>query len=336
MATRISFIGLVLAATVLSALPADAQWVWTPQTGRFLNLDRMPKETAELQLEHARSLMVAGETRKAYRETNKFEQFYAGSEFADDNQFLRGEIELARGRYMGAAREFQAVVTNYPDTELYEEAIAKQYEIADHYYEQGLQRLERSKIRFIARKRPINRAIEVYEMVIDNQPFTAEAAQAQYKLGLCHYAKEDYLEAAFEYRRIVEDYGTSEYVDEASYGLTQCYYDMSNPPEYDQGPSKLAIESIDTFKQRFPNDPRADELDPQRAEMRERIAQQRVLNAEYYERRQRWAAARLYYEGIIRDYGETQAADTARAWLSENPGVFSLEERYTGRAGSSL
>lgn len=335
MLARYSCLVLGALAALVSAVPAHAQWVWTPQTGRFINLDRMPKETAELQVEYARTLLVEGNPRKAFRETDKFIRFYEQSEFADDNQFLRGEIMMAMGRNKGAAEEFQKVLSNFPDTDLYGDAIEKQYAIADGFYEEGLERIN-DRWRLMFRKRPLRRAVEVYGMVIENQPFTPQAAEAQYKVGLCHYAAKDYIEAAFEYRRVIEDYSGSEYVAEASYGLTQCYYDMSHPPEYDQSPSMLAIESIDSFERRFPDDPRTAELGPKRDEMREKIAQQRLQNAQYYERRQKFAAARVYYEGIVREYAGTAAATEAETWLSENADVFSLEAKFEGRTQTTL
>ena len=67
--------------------PADRCWV---------NLKRMPKETPQLQLEYARSLLLEGQYQKAWRETRKFTSFYEGSEYEDDNQFLRGEINWPR------------------------------------------------------------------------------------------------------------------------------------------------------------------------------------------------------------------------------------------------
>ncbi|HOQ90853.1 MAG TPA: hypothetical protein PLX03_11995, partial [Candidatus Hydrogenedentes bacterium] len=84
--------GVVL---VFLALPAMAQWTWTPQTGRWVNLKRMPKESAELQLEYARSLKISGDYRRALKETDKFRQFYANDPLSDENEFLRGEIQLA-------------------------------------------------------------------------------------------------------------------------------------------------------------------------------------------------------------------------------------------------
>jgi outer membrane assembly lipoprotein YfiO len=330
---RIRF--LVMAALAVAiAVPASAQWTWTPQTGRWINLKQMPKETPELQVEFARTLMTEGDHRKAWRETDKFDKFYRDSPFAAENQFLRGEIKMAMGDNMDAAKEFQSLLTGYPDTDRYADAIAKQYEIADRFYDIGLARLD-DKWRPL-RKRPLNRAIDVYAMVIDNQPFTPEAAQAQYKIGLCHYAREEYSEAAFEYRRVIEDYSESEFVDEASYGLAETYYDMAFPPEYDQMPSRLAIEAIDSFGQRYPSDARNSDLAGQRTEMRERIAQQRLLNARFYERRKKDSAAKIYYEIVANEFSETASAEEAKAWLAEHTGVPTAGEKFQARRNPEL
>jgi len=313
------YVGIAVAVAVLgAALAAHGQWTWTPETGRFVNLKKLPKETPELQVEFARSLMLEGQYKKALRETNKFENYYGDSDYADENQFLRGEIRMAQGKHMAAAKEFQQVVANYPESDLYEDVIAKQYEIGDFYYDRGERNVARRVWRPF-RKRPFTRAIEVYNMVIDNQPFTAEAAEAQYKVGLCHFTLEEYIEAAYEYQRVVEDYGTSDWVDEAGYGLAMCYYNASLPPEYDQAPSYLAIRSIDEFKGRFPGDSRGAELDGKRVEMRERIAAQRLKTAQFYEKRRKFEAARIYYEVVTEQFPETVSAGQAQEWLDTNP-----------------
>ncbi len=304
---------------VFAAQAAMAQWTWTPQTGRWINVKRMPKETAELQLEYARSLMLEGDYKKALRETNKFVEFYSDTDLADENQFLRGEIRLAQGKWLDAARDFQQVVSSYPDTELYNESIEKQYEIGDRFYAKGVEKRDRWYKFF--EKRPLRRAIEVYGMVVENQPFTPEAAQAQYKIGLSHYAREEYLEAAYEYRRVVEDYSGSDWVDEASYGMAKCYVDASLPPDYDQTPSELAVDAIDTFIERYPEDERVAELKDERAEMRATMARHELEVAKFYEKRREFSAARIYYEMVLERYADTDAAATAQAWLEEHAGV---------------
>lgn len=310
---------VIVLAVMLSgfSVMAHAQWTWTPQTGRWVNIKRMPKETPELQVEYARGLMMKGEYDKALKETEKFQHFYGKSEQADQNQFLRGEIFLAKNDLSLAAKEFQKVVVSYPSSPLYEKVIAKQYEIGDKLYEQGNARM--AKRWAWARKRPFKRAIEVYSMVINNQPFTDSAAEAQYKVGLCHHTRKEYTEAAFEYKRVVEEYGASDWVDDACYGLAKCYYDSSRPADYDQAPSQLAIDAVDDFLHRYPNDSRASELTEQRGKMRAVIAEQRLKTARFYEKRRDFDAARLYYKIVVDSFGETPSAEKAKKWLADNP-----------------
>lgn len=308
---------LVLAALYCGS--AAAQWTWTPQTGRFINIKYMPKETPELQVEHARSLMLKNRYKDAMRETNRFFRVYGDTDFADENQFLRGEIRMRQGKYVDAAKEFQRLLAEYPDSDLFDEAIALQYEIGDSLYEKGIKRQNRWWISLS--KRPLKKAIQVYSMVIENQPFTLEAAEAQYKLGLCHYARKEYLEAAFEYRRVIEDYSSSEWVKDACHGLAMSYYKASLPRDYDQTPSELAVRAIDDFFARYPADERVGELQEVRREMRERIAQQRLKVTQFHVKRREFDSARIYHGLLVDQYADTEASARAAKWLQENPVV---------------
>jgi outer membrane protein assembly factor BamD len=257
------------------------------------------------------------------------EKWYGDSDFADNNQFLRGEIRMTQRKDISAAREFQQVISNYPNTDLFDDVIAQQYAIGDKLYDQGQLRLNQWWRPF--RQRPLRRAAEVYEMVVQNQPFTPEAAEAQYKIGLTQYTRENYYEAAYEYRRVIEDYGGSDWVDEAAHGLALCYYELSLPPDYDQSPSRLAIRAIDDFRARFPQDQRVPELEEIRTEMHESIAQQRLQTAQFYEKRRQFPAAKLYYQRVVDQFPGTEAATKAREWIEAHPGVDAPFARGIGR-----
>lgn len=319
---------LVAGLAIVAPSLCEAQFVWTPETGRFINMKRLPKETAELQVEYARTLLVQGNPKGALSETTKFSEFYADSEYADENQFLRGEIRLSQGSHMDAAKEFQQVIANYPDSELFNQVIDRQYEVGDTLFRIGEEKAADSDKRkwyklglkiSLFGNRPFKRAIDVFEMVIENEPFTDAAAQAQYKIGLSHFAREEYIEAAFEYRSVIEDYPDSSWVDDASFGLAQTYRRASLEPFYDQAPSELAIDATEEFFARYPGDERGEELAGLKEEMREKIAEQRMLSARFYEKRRMENSARIYYEVVAEEFSNTYAALEAKRWLEENP-----------------
>ncbi|HNZ47442.1 MAG TPA: outer membrane protein assembly factor BamD [Candidatus Hydrogenedentes bacterium] len=321
-------------ALLLTTEAAFAQWSWTPQTGRFINLKKMPKETAELQIEYARSFLVAGNYRKALRECDKFVEYYGNDPLAADNLFLRGEVLMAQRQWWNAAKTFQQLLANYPGSDKYDAAIKMQYELGDRFYARG-EALAGKKFRFF-KKKPYKRAADIYAMVVENQPFAAEAAEAQYKIGLCHFARKQFQDAAFEYKRVIEDYPTTEWVKDASYGLAMCYYKDSYSPAYDQTPSELTVNAIDDFKANFPGDEKNEKLGEMRIEMRNSIAQHYLNSAKFYERRREFPAAKLYYEKIANEFADTQAVDAAKEWLEKNNGVEHVGDKYSEGIRSAL
>ncbi len=310
-------VAICLTILFTSFYSAYSQWTWTPQTGRFINIKRMPKETPQLQIEYARSLYLQGSYKKALEETDKFIQFYGQDPLADENLFLRGEIKMAMGKLLDASREFQKLVSNYPGSKLYQDAIRKMFEIGDKLYEKGIKK--RSKFFSFLKNKPLKQAIEVYSGVVSNQPFMPGSAEAQYKIGLCHQARKEYIEAAYEYKKVIENYPHSEWVDDARYSLAKCYYETSSPPEYDQSKSELAIEAIDDFLRNHSEDSRCDELKSLRAELREKIAEQKFVIAQFYERKREFNSARIYYQLITDKYQDTSWAEKAKTWLENNP-----------------
>ena len=335
--------GVLTVGLLLACGLAAAQWTWTPETGRFVNLKRMPKETPELQVEYARSLLVEGKYDQAMDETGKFRRFYGDSEYADENQKLRGDIRLAEGNLTDAAEEYQQVISGYPSSPLYDEVIRQQYVVADTLFERGREKAQRinnapfyrldhrlNPIKY----RPLRKATDVYNMVIDNQPFTDTAAEAQYKVGLCYYTREAYLEAAFEYRRVLEDYGNSEWVQEALYGLAKAYEGGSNSPDYDQAPSQLTLDTIARNKRQFPGDERAAELEEIAIDMRNRIARQHLNIGRHYDQRGSEIAARMSFEKVVNDYPDTESAPDALKWLEDHPPDGRLYSTFIASSGA--
>ena len=111
------------------------------------------------------------------------------------------------------------------------------------------------------------------------------AAEAQYKIGRCYFTRKEYLEAGFEFRRVIEEYTESEWVKDSYYYLTRSYEEAALEPDYDQSPSRLARTHIAEFTRRYPDDPRNEERLEVSRELRESIAEQRYRAARFYVKR---------------------------------------------------
>ncbi len=309
---------LVVAVVILAhAGAANAVWVWTPETGRWINPKSQPKETPEAQLEYASQLRLAGEYEEALDEYQKFFRFYPDSALCPQAQFQIGELYEARGDYERASKEYQKVVSNWRASELFDRVVEKQYEIADRFYREEMARRRRFRL---FRGRYLRRAIRIYEQLIENAPFGPAAAEAQYKIAECHFASGQYLEATYEYQKVLDEYPSTEWAGQAMYGLGMCYYKQALPAEYDQTIARKAVEQFQLFKGLYPDDPKAEEAAERIAELREEMARQQLVVASFYEKMQKPDSARVYYRTVAAKYPGTRAAGVAREKLEAAAG----------------
>lgn len=309
---------LAVAVVLLAyAGAANAVWVWTPETGRWINPKSQPKETPEAQLEYASQLRLAGDYEDALGEYEKFFKFYPDSTLCPEAQFQIGELYEARGDYERAGKEYQKVVSNWKSAKLFDKVVEKQYEIADRFYREEMARKRR--FRFF-RGRYLRKAIKIYEQVIENAPFGAAAAQAQYRIAECYFASGQYLEATYEYQKVLDEYPSSEWAGQAMYGLGMCYYEQALPAEYDQTIARKAVEQFQLFRGLYPDEPKAETAAQRVAELREEMARQQLVVAGYYEKIQRPDSARVYYRTVVKKYPGTQAAGEAKEKLEADAG----------------
>ena len=309
----------VIIAVVLVAYAgaANAVWVWTPETGRWVNPKNQPKETPEAQLEYASQLRLAGDYEEALGEYEKFFKFYPDSDLCPEAQFQIGELYEARGDYERASKEYQKVVSNWRASDLFDKVLEKQYEIADRFYQEEMARTRRFRL---FRGRYLRRAIRIYEQVIENAPFGPAAAQAQYRIAECYFASGHYLEATYEYQKVLDEYPSSEWAGQAMYGLAMCYYEQALPAEYDQTIARKSVEQFRLFAGLYPDDPKTQEATQKIADLLEEMARQQLVVAAYYEKIQRPDSARVYYRTVVAKYPGTQAADEAKEKLEAAAG----------------
>jgi len=162
-----AWIGAVLIVGALIET-AHAAWTWTPQTGRWINPRRQPRETAALQFQYGEELLAGGEAEKAVEEYKKVLRYFPESNYCDLAQYSIGRALEAQGNYDEAVEAYQKVVDDYPNTQLFSHVLEKQRKIADRFFELGVQREERF---VLLRGSNFDKAIETYRTVINNQPF---------------------------------------------------------------------------------------------------------------------------------------------------------------------
>ena len=175
---RISSIGISLMLVIPSM--SHAAWIWTPETGKFINPKQATKATPKLQLEFALSFYNSSDYTKAIGEFKKLLKSFPRAKEAPEAQYYVGQSFEELGKPFEAYKAYQVVIDKYPFSERAGEIIEIQYQIGNALLEGKGRRGKWSQVVLGAD----DRVIDVFRTVIKNAPYGKFAPISQYKIGL--------------------------------------------------------------------------------------------------------------------------------------------------------
>ena len=302
--------GVLLVLTVSAAVPVEAGWVWSPQTG-WVGPSGAVKDTPEEQLAHAMTFFEQKDYQRARIEFNKLIKQFPDSREAPEAQYYIGRSYEELADYYPAFQQYHKTIQTYPSSSRFDEILERIYQIGNFFLSGRKRRLLGTAAIIPAR----DKAVEVFQAIVEDGPFSQYGELAQYKLGLAHLALGEYEEAVSAFERLIDRYPHSSLVDDARFQLAQASLKGTFRPSYDQHPTDQAIDQLDQFVTENPSS----DLSPEAVERLHTLREQRAAHefevAQFYERRKQWASARLYYETIVDKFAETAWAPKAAGRL---------------------
>jgi len=283
------------------AIEAKAFWVWTPETNKWVNPKFAVKETPGEQLEYALGFYQAKEYKEAMREFRKLLKHYPRAREAPEAQYYIGRTLEDMGELFEAFKEYQLVIDKYPFSERSPQVVQNEYNIGLVLLE-GQEGRGMLKDTFAWDKYDV---IEVFRTVIKNAPYGDLAPIAQYKIGLYLMEKGLYPEARDELEKVINDYPESEWVKAAKYQIAVTDAKRSTKAAYDQRVTKSAVEEFEEFVSIYPDAELSDDAKDQIQALRNKEAENSFLIAAYYEKRKNYKAAKIYYQSILQEYGNS-------------------------------
>lgn len=281
-------------------------WIWTPETGRWINPKYAVKDTPKEQFDYAMSYYNVKGYDRAIREFEKLINAFPNSRYAAESQYYIGRSNESMDEYYKAFNAYQTMIDKYPYTDRLDEVIDRQYEIGVIFFEG-----KRGRFLGMPIVRSEDRAIEIFNKVIQNSPYRENVDKAYFKLGLVYIERKDFLNARESFNNLIENIPESPLVDRAKYKAAYCAYQFSLEPSYDQQATDRAIEEFKEFIQRYPESELAQKAQSEIDELNEKRAKNLFSIAEFYESRRQPKSAVIYYEDIINKYPKTKWASKA-------------------------
>ncbi len=154
-------------------------------------------------------------------------------------------------------------------------------------------------------------AIDNYQHLIDQYPFSAYAEDAELKIGLAYYQMKNYPEAINSLTDFIRMHPTNKNLPTASYYLGMSYFDQMPAPWQDQSMTEKALEQFRSLERQFPESPYASLAHDRIEVCREMLARNELMIGTYYQKRANYRAAESRLAELMEKYPETPVAPDA-------------------------
>ncbi|PIQ89905.1 MAG: hypothetical protein COV72_00650 [Candidatus Omnitrophica bacterium CG11_big_fil_rev_8_21_14_0_20_42_13] len=279
-------------------------WIWTPESKRWTNPKYDPKDSPAEQLSYAKSFFDSKDYKKALSEFIKLTRRYAKSKEAAEAQYYTGLVYENLDKLYEAHLAYQKLIEKYPFSERIDEAIEKQYNIAEKFMNQDK--------KILGIEIPTQRhAIDIFDAVIKNAPYGKYAPVAQYKIGLILKGLARFDEAKREFEKVVANYPESEWNEAAKFQIALCTKKTSLDVPYDQQITKEAKERFEDFIVSHPDAELSKQAQEQISDLRLREAESNFNIAKFYEKQKKLKSAGIYYEYVFSNFPNTEWATKA-------------------------
>lgn len=270
---------------------------------------------AEQLLQEGIALEERGELRAALGKYKRIYKKYPRSLAAPEAYYRTGNIQYAQGRVEKAFEAYDAIVRAYPDFGHFNELISKEYTIAYDLVKGRVKRKVLGLIDFGANR---ERGIMFFERLVFNAPYSDYAPLALMNIAETYLDMDNFDSAIFTLDRLISNYPNSIVTPDAYLRMAQVQERLVDGPEYDMGATQESINHYEDFLILYGDDPNVAQAEEGLARMKQMMAESRIKMADfYYYKRDRYQAARVFYNEAITIAPTSEAAESARQKLAQ-------------------
>ena len=173
---------------------------------------------------------------------------------------------------------------------------------ADELYRQGLETLEGRNILGIYRYVNYGAAIETFQAIIDNYPYSDYEQKALLKIADAYYADHRFEEALAYYQDFSDLHPAHEKVPYTLLRIAQCHLNQIKSIDRDQTATNNATEALESLIRAHPYAVETREAEDLMVELRTRLALNMLHIADFYRDRTHWQSAAVRYRRVLDEF----------------------------------
>lgn len=291
----------LLLVFLMPAMTTQAYWVWSPEQGKFVNPEGGSQDVSDEAFDYANQLYKDKNLDDALEQFEDIVKKHSDSHVAPEAQYMIGVISEEKRDYYKAFQAYRRLLESYPQSERQDEVIERQFRIGNLFLSG-----RKAKLMGLEILPSLPRAIEAFENIVQNAPYSQFGDQAQFRLGVAYKKSGKFAEAMEAFQSVIDNYPQSELVTEARYQLAETAFSRSNVQARDERALESAAHHVDRFLMRYPDANVSEKAAKLRQEIDEKNAERNYRIAVYYEKDKYLSSALLYYRDVAKRYPHTK------------------------------
>lgn len=284
---------------------------WTAVSAQ--NKDKFLMEVAE-----AKKLVNSGQTKAARKAFETLKEDFPEITRPDLEMYIKAELYLSQRKLTKAARTYDKLLTDFPQTSLRESALDRQFAIGTAYL--GGQK---KRVLGFLKISGYAEGIRIMEKVTDHTGIDSTMGiEAAIAVARNYEKRKKFHEAYLKWWEISLEWQTGRIGRDALLGMAQAKRAIYNNnlehkrPLYDAACLKSAKSYYERFRLLYPEDAKALGVGEILNEISEQLAYKEYITGQYYQKTGNNQSANLYYNMVISDWPDSTAAELAKNVLN--------------------
>jgi outer membrane protein assembly factor BamD len=173
---------------------------------------------------------------------------------------------------------------------------------ADELYAEGLATLEGRRVLWLFTLINYDKAIESFQAIIDNYPYSDFEVKAQLKIADAYFDDQRYEEALAYYQDFADLHPLHQSVAYALLRAALCHYNQIESIERDQGSTNKATAALERLIREHPYAQETREGEEMMVDLRTRLALNMLHIADFYLDRTHWQSAAARYRRVLDEF----------------------------------
>jgi outer membrane protein assembly factor BamD len=267
-------------------------------------------ERCLLDVANVKNLLNEHKTQKAAGAIEKLKADWPQIAGSDIDAFFEAELLYCKGKFIKAVRAYDGLLDKFPESELYQTALQRQFRIG-----QAFLAGRKFTVLRIFRIRGYEQGRKIMDKITDRAGDTEIALKAALAVAQSLEKRKKFGDAYQKWSQISATWPQTDTARTALLAMARCKHATYRGPKYDASGLVSAKTYYENFNDRYPQQAKDLQIDKKLEMIDEQLAYKQLIIGRYYKRTGNITSANLYFQMVLDESADTSVAQMAQSEL---------------------